>query len=100
MLIAVEVGTKSKWAISPELYFQMAPVGQTTTPSKHIFALFENFARKVSLQKKGKYANIKLPFLLVIIRNNLKTRTFLKSPISFLFTSKGRKIWIIEVRIS
>ena len=65
MLIAGEVGTKSKWAISPELYFQTAPVGQTTTPSKHIFSLFEFLARKVSLQKKGKYANIKLPFLLV-----------------------------------
>ena len=65
MLIAVEVGTKSKWAISPELYFQTAPVGQTSTSSKHIFALFE-IARKVTLQKKeSMYTSIKLHFLSV-----------------------------------
>ena len=57
MLIAVEVGTKSKWAISPELYFQTAPVGQTSTSSKHIFALFEILQGK-SHSKKGKYVYI------------------------------------------
>ena len=38
MLIAGEVGTKSKWAIPPELYFQMAHA--TRRPSTFCFLPF------------------------------------------------------------
>ena len=47
MLIAEEVGTKSKWAIPPELYFQMAPTAQVYTFSEHILHFFlENISLK------------------------------------------------------
>ena len=53
MLIAGEVGTKSKWAIPPELYFQMAPVARTSTVfwSKHLL-------RKHLHRKHLQFANI------------------------------------------
>ena len=51
MLIAEEGGTKSKWAIPPELYFQMAPAPQVYTFSEHIFDFFfrKHHTQKVPL---------------------------------------------------
>ena len=46
MLIAEEVGTESKWAIPPELYFQMAPAAQVYTFSEHILHFGENITHQ------------------------------------------------------
>ena len=75
MLIAGEVETKSKWAISPELYFQTAPVAQTSTSWKHILP-FDFLQGK--LHSEEKYVNIKK---IILSQIYLKTRMFLKSPI-------------------